>query len=111
MTQTEIGAIMGVTEGAVRKIVNGDTQTMQLDRAIKLARHLGVSVYYIACEAEPVAKPLVDAPPGMTLVRTAALDDVMGRIQDLENRMAALEPPHAGPPAPKVAAKSAAGHK
>jgi len=84
MTQTEIGAIMGVTEGAVRKIVNGDTQTMQLDRAIKLGRHLNISVYYLACEQEP-AFMLAAAASG-SLVPDADLAAVRAEIDRAQER-------------------------
>lgn len=48
MSDAEVAVVMGVTEGAVRKIRRGDTKSFDLDRALKLCERLGVDPWYLA---------------------------------------------------------------
>ncbi len=54
----EVARIMGVREGAVYKIRRGDSQTIRFMGALRLAKRLGVTPYYLAGEAEPSASSI-----------------------------------------------------
>lgn len=60
LSETHVASIMGVTEGAVRKLRRGDTQSYDLKRALRLCRELGVSPWYLACESEPTLRATDD---------------------------------------------------
>lgn len=52
-SDTELGAILGITADGARKLRVGDTKTLKLHMALKLARELHVSPWYLAGEPEP----------------------------------------------------------
>lgn len=53
LSDTELGAILGITADGARKLRVGDTKSLKLHMALKLARELHVSPWYLAGEAEP----------------------------------------------------------
>lgn len=96
MTDTKVGSILGVTEGAVRKIRRGDTQTIELHRAIRLCRELGVSTYYLAGEREPHGQgdgsfsEIADRFASGDAVRLAAVERKFDEMQALVNDLRAI---------------------
>jgi DNA-binding Xre family transcriptional regulator len=71
LSDTELGYILGVTSYAARKLRSGEIKSLKLEAALRLARKLEVSPWYIAGEREPStgtlrtrgrsASPAVDA--------------------------------------------------
>jgi transcriptional regulator with XRE-family HTH domain len=61
LSDTELGYILGVSADAARKIRNGDIRSLKLQAALRLARELKVSPWYLAGEPEP-AIPLASSP-------------------------------------------------
>lgn len=53
LTDTELGFVLGVTADAARKLRNGDIKSLKLHAALRLARELQVSPWYLAGEPEP----------------------------------------------------------
>src|SRR5579863_9248602 len=62
LTDAELGAILGVTTDAARKMRTGRIKSLKLEAALRLARELKVSPWYLAGESEP-AIPLSAGPP------------------------------------------------
>jgi hypothetical protein len=61
LNDTELGYILGVSADAARKMRNGDIKSLKLQAALRLARELQVSPWYLAGEAEPTT-PLAARP-------------------------------------------------
>lgn len=55
LSDTELGFILGVSADAARKMRNGDIKSLKLHAALKLARELQISPWYLAAESEPEA--------------------------------------------------------
>src|ERR1700686_1031946 len=53
LSDTELGYILGVTADAARKMRRGDTKSLKLEAALRLARKMQVSPWYLAGEPEP----------------------------------------------------------
>ena len=53
LTDTELGFVLGVTADAARKLRNGDIKSLKLHAALRLARELQISPWYLAGEPEP----------------------------------------------------------
>jgi hypothetical protein len=53
LNDTELGYVLGVSADAARKMRNGDIKSLKLQAALRLARELKVSPWYIAGEPEP----------------------------------------------------------
>jgi hypothetical protein len=62
LNDTELGYILGVSADAARKMRTGDIKSLKLEAALRLARELKVSPWYLAGEPEP-AIPLSAGPP------------------------------------------------
>lgn len=62
LNDTELGFILGVSADAARKMRNGDIKSLKLQAALRLARELKISPWYLAGESEP-ATPLTVGPP------------------------------------------------
>lgn len=62
LNDTQLGFILGVSADAARKMRNGDIKSLKLQAALRLARELKVSPWYLAGEPEP-ATPLAARPP------------------------------------------------
>ncbi len=62
LNDTELGYILGVSADAARKMRMGDIKSLKLEAALRLARELKVSPWYLAGESEP-AIPLSAGPP------------------------------------------------
>lgn len=62
LNDTELGYILGVSADAARKMRTGDIKSLKLQAALRLARELNVSPWYLAGEPEP-AIPLAPGPP------------------------------------------------
>jgi hypothetical protein len=54
LSDTELGYILGVSADAARKMRHGDIKSLKLQAALRLARKLEISPWYIGCEAEPM---------------------------------------------------------
>lgn len=61
LSDTELGFILGVSADAARKMRNGDIKSLKLQAALRLARELKVSPWYLAGEPEPTT-PLNPSP-------------------------------------------------
>jgi hypothetical protein len=57
LSDTELGYILGVTADAARKMRRGDTKSLKLEAALRLARKMQVSPWYLAGEPEPATPP------------------------------------------------------
>jgi hypothetical protein len=57
LSDTELGYVLGVSADAARKMRNGDIKSLKLHAALRLARELKVSPWYIAGEPEPASAP------------------------------------------------------
>jgi len=55
LNDTELGYILGVSADAARKMRHGDIKSLKLQAALRLARKLEISPWYIGCEPEPKA--------------------------------------------------------
>lgn len=64
LSDTELGAILGVSADAARKMRNGDIKSLKLEAALRLARKLEISPWYLAGEAEPAIQTAAPAPDG-----------------------------------------------
>jgi transcriptional regulator with XRE-family HTH domain len=53
LSDTELGFVIGVSADAARKMRNGDIKSLKLAAALRLARELKVSPWYLAGEPEP----------------------------------------------------------
>ncbi|MDB5069548.1 MAG: hypothetical protein JWM87_659 [Candidatus Eremiobacteraeota bacterium] len=53
LRDVEVASLLDLTEGAVRKLRRGDTQTLKLDAALRLCKRLGISPWELAGEREP----------------------------------------------------------
>ncbi len=62
-TDAELGAILGVTSDAARKMRTGRIKSLKLEAALRLARELRISPWYLAGEPEPATR-LAVRPPG-----------------------------------------------
>jgi transcriptional regulator with XRE-family HTH domain len=62
LSDTELGYILGVSADAARKMRTGDIKSLKLEAALRLAKELKVSPWYLAGESEP-AIPLSAGPP------------------------------------------------
>ena len=63
LNDTELGYILGVSADAARKMRNGDIKSLKLQAALRLARKIQVSPWYLAGEPEPTT-PLAQGPRG-----------------------------------------------
>jgi transcriptional regulator with XRE-family HTH domain len=61
LSDTELGYVLGVSADAARKMRQGDIKSLKLQAALRLARKLDISPWYIACEPEPTT-PLPPLP-------------------------------------------------
>jgi hypothetical protein len=57
LSDTELGYILGVSADAARKMRNGDIKSLKLEAALRLARKMRVSPWYLAGEPEPPMPP------------------------------------------------------
>jgi transcriptional regulator with XRE-family HTH domain len=57
LSDTELGAIIGVTADTARKMRNGDIQSLKLQSALRLARNLNISPWYLGGESDPAILP------------------------------------------------------
>jgi hypothetical protein len=62
LNDTQLGYVLGVSADAARKMRSGDIKSLKLQAALRLARELKVSPWYLAGEPEP-ATPLAAHPP------------------------------------------------
>jgi hypothetical protein len=62
LSDTQLGYVLGVSADAARKMRSGDIKSLKLQAALRLARELQVSPWYLAGEPEPTT-PLALAPP------------------------------------------------
>jgi hypothetical protein len=53
LNDTELGYILGVSADAARKMRSGDIKSLKLQAALRLARKIQVSPWYLAGEPEP----------------------------------------------------------
>jgi transcriptional regulator with XRE-family HTH domain len=53
LNDTQLGYVLGVSADAARKMRNGDIKSLKLQAALRLARELKVSPWYLAGEPEP----------------------------------------------------------
>jgi len=54
LSDAQLGAILGVTTDAARKMRAGRIKSLKLEAALRLARELKISPWYLAGESEPV---------------------------------------------------------
>jgi hypothetical protein len=90
LSDTELGYTLGVSADAARKMRSGDIKSLKLEAALRLARKLRISPWYLAGEPEPTT-PLAPGPParrGRGKVQAAA-DRSLERAQ-LETAESAL---------------------
>ena len=90
LSDTELGYILGVSADAARKMRNGDIKSLKLEAALRLARKMQVSPWYLAGEPEP-AISLAGGPRGRKgqQKHAAAADRTAERAQ-LETAESAL---------------------
>lgn len=62
LNDTELGFVLGVSADAARKMRNGDIKSLKLQAALRLARELKISPWYLAGEVEPATR-LMAGPP------------------------------------------------
>ena len=53
LNDTQLGFVLGVSADAARKMRNGDIKSLKLQAALRLAKELKVSPWYLAGESEP----------------------------------------------------------
>lgn len=95
LTDTELGFVLGVTADAARKLRNGDIKSLKLHAALRLARELQISPWYLAGEPEPG----VTAPRGAILAdakqakrtRPESSDGLREELDSLRARIVRLE--------------------
>jgi transcriptional regulator with XRE-family HTH domain len=56
LSDAELGSILGVTTDAARKMRTGRIKSLKLEAALRLARELRISPWYLAGEAEPAMR-------------------------------------------------------
>lgn len=56
LSDAELGAVLGVTTDAARKMRSGRIKSLKLEAALRLARELKVSPWYLAGETEPAVR-------------------------------------------------------
>lgn len=61
LSDAELGAVLGVTTDAARKMRSGRIKSLKLEAALRLARELKVSPWYLAGEPEPAGRLARDA--------------------------------------------------
>jgi transcriptional regulator with XRE-family HTH domain len=88
LTDAELGAILGVTSDAARKMRTGHIKSLKLEAALRLARELKISPWYLAGEPEP-AKRLMAGPPSEPHRRRQAQKERSDRLH-LETAESAL---------------------
>jgi hypothetical protein len=62
LNDTELGFILGVSADAARKMRSGDIKSLKLQAALRLARELKISPWYLAGEAEPASRLMAGLP-------------------------------------------------
>jgi hypothetical protein len=62
LSDTELGYTLGVSADAARKMRSGDIKSLKLEAALRLARKLQISPWYLAGEPEPTTL-LAPGPP------------------------------------------------
>jgi len=62
LNDTQLGFVLGVSADAARKMRNGDIKSLKLQAALRLAKELKVSPWYLAGEPEPPTQ-LAARPP------------------------------------------------
>jgi hypothetical protein len=62
LSDTELGYTLGVSADAARKMRSGDIKSLKLEAALRLARKLQISPWYLAGEPEPTTR-LAPGPP------------------------------------------------
>ena len=88
LTDAELGAILGVTTDAARKMRTGRIKSLKLEAALRLARELKISPWYLAGEPEPATR-LTAGPPSERHRRRQAEKARSDRVQ-LETAESAL---------------------
>src|SRR5579863_7345086 len=82
LSDAELGAVLGVTTDAARKMRSGRIKSLKLEAALRLARELKISPWYLAGEPEPTVRL---SPAGTTEVphrsRARAPDRASARAQ------------------------------
>lgn len=58
LSDAELGAILGVTTDAARKMRSGRIKSLKLEAALRLPRELKISPWYLAAESEPAVRLL-----------------------------------------------------
>lgn len=90
LSDAELGAVLGVTTDAARKMRSGRIKSLKLEAALRLARELKISPWYLAGEPEPAVRM---SPAGTTEVahrsRARTADRASARAQ-LETAESAL---------------------
>ncbi len=76
---TDVASAAGLTEGSIRQLEAGHTKSVSLLVGLRIAKSLGVSPEYLASGTGPAES----AEP--------AVVSVLGRLDDHERRLAALE--------------------
>lgn len=89
LSDTELGYILGVSADAARKMRNGDIKSLKLQAALRLARELKVSPWYLAGEPEP-ATPAPTNPAAARPQNRARKDRQMLERAQLETAESAL---------------------
>jgi transcriptional regulator with XRE-family HTH domain len=64
LSDTELGFVLGVSADAARKMRSGDIKSLKLQAALRLARELKVSPWYLAGEPEPTIALNPNPPSG-----------------------------------------------
>jgi transcriptional regulator with XRE-family HTH domain len=81
LSDAELGAILGVTTDAARKMRRGRIKSLKLEAALRLARELKVSPWFLGGEVEPTGlsdnKPATRTRAG----RRRRVDEVVNRAQ------------------------------
>lgn|ERR1700729_1648759 len=90
LTDAELGAILGVTTDAARKMRTGRIKSLKLEAALRLAREMKISPWYLAGETEPALR-LTTGPPSQRRHHAGArkADQTVERAQ-LETAESAL---------------------
>lgn len=60
MSDTELGFILGVSATAAGKMRSGDIKSLKLQAALRLARELQISPWYLGGEPEPIKQHSAD---------------------------------------------------
>jgi hypothetical protein len=92
LSDTELGYTLGVSADAARKMRSGDIKSLKLEAALRLARKLQISPWYLAGEPEPATR-LASGPParrGRGKAQAQAPDDRKLERAQLETAESAL---------------------